>query len=186
MSDDKEDEVVHEYDGIQEYDNRLPNWWLWTLYGTLVFGFVYWLGYQTFHALDNPRDTHEKEQAIARAAEIERMKNAGPVTAELLQKMSLDAKTTDTGKQVFTSTCAACHRADGGGNIGPNLTDKFWLHGSKPDDIYKTVEHGVPAKGMPAWEPVLGHDKVMAATAYVLTLKDTNASNGKAPQGEPD
>jgi cytochrome c oxidase cbb3-type subunit 3 len=186
MSDEhKEDEVIHEYDGIQEYDNRLPNWWLWTFIGTVLFGFFYWTGYVTFKSLDNPRDVYDKEVAVARAQEIERMKNAGPVTAELLVKMSQDAKTTQTGKEVFTTTCAACHRADGAGNIGPNLTDKYWLHGGKPEQIYQTVENGVPAKGMPAWTPVIGHDKVVAATAYVISIKDTNVA-GKAPQGEPD
>jgi cytochrome c oxidase cbb3-type subunit 3 len=180
------DVVVHEYDGIQEYDNRLPNWWLWTLFGTIVFGFLYWVGYQTFNALDNPRTAYDKEVAIARAKEIERMKNAGPVTAELLLTMSKDSATVENGKKIFTTNCVACHRADGGGNIGPNLTDKYWLHGGKPDQIFKTVTEGVPAKGMLAWGPMLGPDKVQSVTAYVLTLHDTEVPNGKAPQGEPE
>ena len=75
------DEVVHEYDDIQEYDNALPRWWLWTLFGTMIFGFIYWMGYQTFQILDGPRATYDKEMAAVRAAEIERMKAAGPVTA---------------------------------------------------------------------------------------------------------
>jgi cytochrome c oxidase cbb3-type subunit 3 len=90
------------------------------------------------------------------------------------------------GKEVFTSTCAPCHRADGGGNIGPNLTDEFWLHGSAPDKIWKTVHDGVPAKGMAAWAPVLGEARVASAVAYVLTLRNTNVPNGKAPQGEQE
>lgn len=182
----EQDVVVHEYDGIEEYDNQLPNWWLWTLFGAIAFGVVYWLGYQTFHVLDGPRAAYEKEVAVQRAAEIERMKSAGPVTAELLTAMSRDQKTLDTGKAVFTANCVACHRADAGGNIGPNLTDKFWLHGGKPEQVYKTVTEGVPAKGMISWGPILGAEKVQAATAYVLSLKDTNVPGGKAPQGDPD
>lgn len=182
----EEDVVVHEYDGIEEYDNQLPKWWLWTLFGAIAFGVVYWFGYQTFHAMDNPRDTYDKEVAVARAAEIERMKSAGPVTEELLVAMSKDQKTLETGKAIFTANCVACHRADGGGNIGPNLTDKYWLHGGKPENVYKTVNEGVPAKGMISWAPILGPEKVQAATAYVLSLKETNVAGGKPPQGEPD
>jgi cytochrome c oxidase cbb3-type subunit 3 len=90
----------------------------------------------------------------------------------------------EDGKQVFVSTCAACHRADGGGNIGPNLTDEFWIHGDKPQDIWSTVHNGIPAKGMPTWGPQIGEAKVASVVAYVLSIRNTNVPNGKAPQGE--
>jgi len=86
--------------------------------------------------------------------------------------------------EVHTSTCAACHRADGGGVVGPNLTDDFWLHGSAPEKIFRTIATGVPDKGMPAWQPQLGALKTQAVAAYVLTLRGTHAAGGKAPQGE--
>jgi cytochrome c oxidase cbb3-type subunit 3 len=98
--------------------------------------------------------------------------------------MSHTPTAVESGRQVFASTCAACHRADGGGNIGPNLTDAYWLHGSKPENIYSCVHDGVPNKGMPTWGPVLGEDKVETVVAYVLTLRNTNVPGGKAPQGE--
>jgi cytochrome c oxidase cbb3-type subunit 3 len=180
----EEDVVVHEYDGIEEYDNKLPRWWLWTLYGAMAFAFVYWAAYQTFGSLDNPRAAFDKEAAVERAKEIERMKAAGPVTGDLLISMSKDQKTLDTGKQVFTTQCAACHKPDGSGNIGPNLTDRYWIHGSKPEDIYKTINDGVLTKGMPVWGPVLGIEKTEAVTAYVLSIANTNVPGGKAPQGE--
>lgn len=181
----EKDVVVHEYDGIEEYDNQLPRWWLGTLYGTMAFAVVYWLGYQTFRALDSPRAQYDKEVAAAKAAELERMKASGPVTSELLIAMSKDPKTVEKGKEIFITQCAACHKPDGSGNIGPNLTDNYWLHGSKPEQIYETISKGVLTKGMPPWAPVLGDEKVQQATAFVLSIKNTNVPGGKAPQGEP-
>jgi cytochrome c oxidase cbb3-type subunit 3 len=89
-----------------------------------------------------------------------------------------------TGRGVFAQSCVACHAANGGGGIGPNLTDSAWIHGSRPTTHLRTmVNEGVLARGMPAWGPQLGHERVQAVVAYVLTLKDTNVAGGKAPQG---
>jgi cytochrome c oxidase cbb3-type subunit 3 len=105
------------------------------------------------------------------------------MTADTLVGLSKNPATVAQGKQVFESTCASCHRADGGGLIGPNLTDSAWLYGSAPTDLWKTVREGVTTKGMPAWGPQLGDERVAAVVAYALTLKDTNVADGKAPQG---
>jgi cytochrome c oxidase cbb3-type subunit 3 len=106
------------------------------------------------------------------------------MTPEALRALAKDKGTVDQGKQVFVQTCAACHRQDGGGVVGPNLTDDFWLHGAAPDKIYKTIAKGVPEKGMPAWGPQLGMDRTQAVTAYVISIRGTNVAGGKAPQGE--
>jgi cytochrome c oxidase cbb3-type subunit 3 len=177
------DRIIHEVDGIAEYDNKLPNWWLYTLYGTILFGVGYWYWFQTIHAGASPEEAYRAE--IERVASEQAMTmKVGAATPEALSSMSRDANAVSLGKQVFVSTCAACHRADGGGNVGPNLTDDFWLHGSAPEKIYRTVASGVPDKGMPAWEPQLGALKTQAVTAYVLTLRGTHVSGGKAAQGE--
>ena len=102
----------------------------------------------------------------------------------MLATIAKDPATLAQGKDVFVSTCAPCHKPDGGGNIGPNLTDAYWIHGSKPTDIYRTVTEGVPAKGMPTWAPVLGEQRVEAVVAYVISIENTNVPGGKAPQGE--
>jgi len=178
-----QDEVVHEYDDIQEYDNALPLWWLVTFFGTVIFAIGYFFTYQTFKAADLPNGAFDKEVAVQRAAEAERIKAAGNITGDSLMLLSKDMATVDKGKQIFTTNCVVCHRADGGGVIGPNLTDKSWLHGGKPENIYKTVNEGVLTKGMAAWGPVLGTDKTQSVVAYVLTLKDTNVAGGKPAQG---
>lgn len=182
----KDAPIVHEYDGIEEQDNQLPRWWLWTFYATIVFSVGYWFHYHTFKTGAHPLATLEAEESAAKAAEIEKLAKAGTVTPELLLKMSKDESTLKVGKDVYTANCVSCHGATGGGGVGPNLTDEFWIHGGSPDKIYKTIKEGVPAKGMLTWGPVIGEDKVRAATAYLLTLKNTHAAGGKAPQGAKD
>lgn len=174
-SEDK-DRVVHEVDGIEEYDNELPRWWLYTLYGAIAFAAVYWFAYESGPFLDGPLASYRSEVAkTARAT--------GTVSPEALAALARDPATLEQGKAVFTQTCIACHRADGGGNVGPNLTDEYWLHGGAPEKIFKTVSDGVPENGMPAWKPQLGFDRVQAVTAYVISLRNTNVSGGKPPQG---
>ena len=182
--DSKENRVIHEVDGIQEYDNKLPNWWVYILYGSVVFAFGYWYVYQTAGFADLPLVAYEAEMDRVAAAQAGDAKLAGPVTAESLAALSRDRGTVARGKQVFITTCAACHRADGGGAVGPNLTDDFWLHGAAPDKVYKTITEGVLDKGMAAWGPQLGPARVQAVTAYVITLRGTNVAGGKAAQGE--
>jgi len=176
--------VVHEYDGIQECDNQLPRWWLMTLYAAIVFSAGYWLHYQTFGSGTNPMAAYDKEQAALRAIEAEKIKAAGAVTNESLLLLSKDEGTVKQGEEIFKTTCVPCHGPTGGGTIGPNLTDEYWLHGGKPEQIYKTVRDGFLPKGMPAWGPQLGEIRVRAAAAYVLTLKGTKVPGGKPPQGQ--
>jgi len=185
MSPKPEDEkVIHTYDDdIQEQDNRLPLWWQYTLYGAIVFAVFYFYGEHKIGAWKSRNEAYEQEMVAAR---LEAAKKGEKMTPDALIAMSHSAKTVSDGKQVFTTTCAPCHRADGGGNIGPNLTDGFWLHGSKPENIFHCVHDGVPDKGMPTWGPQLGEEKVADVVAYVLTIRNTNVPNGKPPQGEPE
>lgn len=173
----------HVYDDIVEHDNKLPLWWQLTLYGTVLFGLVYWFG-RRYDAIQSPVQAYQSDVAAQRAADAERARARGTVDDAMLSTLAKDPRTLATGKEVFTTTCAPCHKPDAGGNIGPNLTDAYWIHGSKPTDIYKTVSEGVPAKGMPTWTPVLGEDRVEAAVAYVISIENTNVPGGKAPQGE--
>jgi cytochrome c oxidase cbb3-type subunit 3 len=180
----EENKVIHTYDGIEEYDNKLPLWWQYTLYGAIVFAIIYWFDFQVLKIHPGPKGELDEELAVVAAANAERARASGPVTGEMLVTLSKDPKTLLDGKTTFSTVCAACHRADGGGNIGPNLTDAFWLHGGTPEDIYKCAHDGVTAKGMPAWGAQLGDDKVSNVVAYVLTIQNTNVPGGKPPQGE--
>lgn len=95
-----------------------------------------------------------------------------------------DAENLDAGKQIFVARCVQCHGKFGEGNIGPNLTDDYWLHGAGISDIVKTVKYGVPAKGMISWRGELKPDEILKVASYVVTLHGTNPPNPKAPQGE--
>jgi cytochrome c oxidase cbb3-type subunit 3 len=180
----EQDRVIHEVDGIQEYDNKLPNWWLYTLYGAIVFAAVYWFHYHIAKFGDGPEALYKAEMEKVAAEQAATAKSSPVMTAEALTMLAKDKGTLDEGKQVFATTCASCHRSDGGGVVGPNLTDEFWLHGGAADKVYKTVKDGYADKGMPAWGPVLGSERTAAVTAYVISLRGTNAPGGKAPQGE--
>ena len=185
MSDKKQQEVVldHDYDGIREQDNRLPNWWLATLLIAIVFGFAYWLWYQTLKAGPTPKQEYlANVQRAADDAEA-RAKASGVVDDALLLTMSKNPTTVARGQATFQKLCVACHGAQGQGVIGPNLTDDYWLHGAKPTDILKTISGGVPSKGMPNWEASLGPDGVEAVAVYVLSIKGKHVP-GKEPQGE--
>jgi cytochrome c oxidase cbb3-type subunit III len=174
----------HDYDGIREFDNRLPNWWLATLILTVIFGYGYWFYY---HVLEGPSTLDEYRAELSKAAEeqVAFAKARGGVTDDTLRAMAEVTATLQLGEATYKQMCASCHGAEGQGLVGPNLTDPYFLHGSKPTQIHAVVKDGVAAKGMPAWGPVLGAEKVESVTAYLLTLMGKNVA-GREPQGEKD
>jgi cytochrome c oxidase cbb3-type subunit 3 len=181
MADNKQDHLLeHAYDGIQEYDNPLPTWWKWIFYATILVVPIYLWDPMGIGVGPGKVKAYEEQMAAFNAAHP---KSAGTYTDDQLAAFAKDPAKVEAGKVVFTSYCAACHRPDGGGMIGPNLTDDFWIHGGKPTDIMKTVVEGVLAKGMPNWGKVLKPDQIEGAVAYVQTLHGTNPPNPKEPQG---
>jgi cytochrome c oxidase cbb3-type subunit 3 len=176
--------TVHVYDGIEEQDNHLPNWWLFTLYGACVFALGYWIYFQAYATGRSPLQAYQHEKATQKRAEAAQLMALGELTDDQLLAMAKNPAIVKQGAEIFATTCFACHLASGGGRIGPNLTDEFWMHGGKPTEILRTVRVGVPDKGMLAWGQQFGEQKVRAVTAYVLTLAGTNVPGGKEPQGE--
>ncbi|MEO6996324.1 MAG: cbb3-type cytochrome c oxidase N-terminal domain-containing protein [Lacunisphaera sp.] len=163
----------HVYDGIQEYDQRLPNWWLNTLYGAIIFWIVYW--FVNVIAGLVPSDASKVDAEMTR---ISAAKMAGSIDVsndDKFWEMSKNAVFTDAGKQTFASLCVACHlpslrgKSENPSAVGPDLTDTAWLHGGTPKEIYNTVSKGVLPKGMPAWEPVLGQKKTVEVVAFILS-----------------
>lgn len=182
------DKIVHRYDDIEEEDNQLPNWWLFILFGTIIFMFGYWIVFHTTDVENRARADYDGPARASYEAEIAEIKKArlqkAPMSDDAILAIANDPATIEEGKKVFASTCAACHAAEGQGLVGPNLTDKFWIHGNKPAEIAKSVSEGFADKGMPPWGPVLGEDKVRKVTAFVLSIKGKNLA-GKEPQGDP-
>ena len=156
----------HTYDGIQEYDKRLPNWWLLTFYATIVFWIGYWMYFQQsgLSTSDGPKiDRH--------LAQVEAQKLAANAAFDdaSLWKMSRNAVFVDAGRATYLATCASCHHAILTGGIGPSLVDAVWVHGGQPTQILKAVNEGVLTKGMPAWGPILGPKKVSEVLAFILS-----------------
>ena len=175
--------LSHEFDGIQEFDNRLPNWWMWIMYGTIIFSVFYWIVFHTLELRQLPREQFAEVMAKAEEEQLARMAAAGIDNDFFVALAKNDAKVA-SGREIFTKHCVACHLDQGQGFVGPNLTDGVWIHGCDPMSIQKTVNEGVAAKGMPAWLNQLGPSRVMDVVAYVMTFRGTNVA-GKAPEGEP-
>ena len=171
----------HSYDGIEEFDNPMPRWWVWIFWATIVFSVLYIVDIGGF--MQGPGRIADYNRSIAEA-EKRFPKSTGPADAAVLGALAKNQKAIALGKTVFSTNCAVCHRADGGGNIGPNLTDEFWLHGGSIGEINKTIAEGVLAKGMPNWGKMLSPEQVNAVTAYVASLAFSNPPNPKAPQGD--
>ena len=172
----------HDYDGIQEYDNPLPTWWLATFFLTIIFAFIYFIHYYSgsgmtlLQELDVAMKDIEKSSMSLQVAPAE--------TAGDFEAVLKDPKYAAMGAGVFESKCVACHRADLGGQIGPNLTDAYWIHGATPLNIAKVVRDGIPDKGMPPWGASLSKEEVHGVVAYIVSKKGSNPANAKAPQGE--
>lgn len=175
--------LPHNYDGIEEYDNPLPFWWVALFWVTIVFSVGYWAYYHVgdgpsiLQAYDVDMKQYYDQQAQAMAA-------AGAITDDALRGMQSNGAIMATAKATFGARCVVCHGEHAEGKIGPNLTDKYWLHGGRLTDFFRTISEGVPAKGMVAWKTQLLPAEMMSLAAYVGTLQGTNPANPKEPQGE--
>ncbi len=176
----------HKYDGIKEYDNPMPGWWVWMFIGSIVFSVIYVAGLHVFDFVDS----YEEDLAEGVAnLEVRRATFAGAnPTFEVDEASLLDLVSDDgavaAGSKTFAQYCAACHAAQAQGLIGPNLTDNYWIHGGTPIDIFNVVTTGVAAKGMPAWDGTLTPEERAHVVAYILSVQGTAPPNAKEPQGE--
>jgi cytochrome c oxidase cbb3-type subunit 3 len=177
----------HEYDGIREYDNPLPRWWVLILWVSVAWSVLYLINLIPGVG-SGPGRARLYEQEMAAARE----KYGDPTAAAAgnavddatVQAAALDPAQRALGQQTFTAFCVSCHREDAGGNIGPNLTDDYWIHGGKPSQIHNTITQGVLDKGMPAWSAILKPAQVLAVAAYVTTVHGTHPKDAKEPQGD--
>lgn len=188
MSDNKElDQVLdHDYDGIQEYDNPLPSWWLATFFITIIFGFIYWIHYEFGGGMTQKAELAADLAQIQASAQKQKSKNPQPVESdETYKSLMASAEMKELGKQVYAGKCLVCHGDAGQGLVGPNLADDYWIHGQGSYmDISKVIREGVAAKGMPAWGPMLKENELKAIVVFVAGLHGTNPAGAKAPQGE--
>ncbi|MEN9349381.1 MAG: hypothetical protein RL372_359 [Bacteroidota bacterium] len=176
-------DLGHDYDGIRELDNRLPPWWLYGFYLCIVFAGIYLYRNHVSHAA--PSSKEELTMSLEAAAiekEAYLKKAANKVDENTVTYLS-DASSLEAGKKIFTTTCAACHAADGGGMVGPNLTDSYWIHGGSIVDIFKTIKYGWPEKGMKSWQEDYSPVQMAQLSSYVKSLTGTKPAKAKEPQG---
>jgi cytochrome c oxidase cbb3-type subunit 3 len=188
-SDDAPDDarlMSHSYDGIREYDNPLPGWWSAVFAATFVFAFLYFAYYNIAGWGRSPADNYK----IALAG-WQSVYKGGPsggggpnVTEEMLAAGAENPDVVSRGAEVFGGRCVGCHTADGRGQIGPNLTDLFQIHGSTRMDLYGTIVGGAPGTAMIAWGEVMKPTEIIAVATFVSTLRGKNLA-GKEPQGKP-
>src|SRR5690606_41391888 len=131
----------------------------------------------------NQDQEYEREMAKAEVAKQEFLAQSANSFDENTIEVDETGTLAANGKALFTTNCAACHGANGEGTIGPNLTDRFWLHGGEIKDIFKTVKYGVPEKGMVPWEQTLTPAQIAEVSNFILTLRDTNPANPKGAEG---
>lgn len=172
----------HSYDGIQELNHPLPSWWQFTFYGAIVFSTIYFVYYQ-FMGGPSLRDEFNKDYAIIVSSQAEFKKKEGIFNPDLYVKHSTPAEI-KKGEEVFNNNCVACHLEKGRGDIGPNLSDEYWLWAKgTPETIYPVVFNGVPENGMPVWSEAISIEEIYQVVAYVQTLHNSHQPEGKAPQG---
>lgn len=179
------DEIIegHTYDGIQEYDNPMPLWWKAVFALTVIWSPIY-----IYMMEDGIIDTYsqslraEDDYWANRLAKMR--EKEPPLTPERIKKEFDNPSRAPAGQKIFTTTCAPCHGDKAQGSIGPNLTDKFWLHGGDEQSIFNTITKGVLDKGMPPWGNVLSQDDILNVGSFIHSIKNTNVP-GKAPQGDP-
>lgn len=169
----------HDFDGIVELDNNLPPWWLYGFYFCIAFAVVYMVRYHVF-------DGENQEQEYLTEVRIAKEQIAAyEATQEKVDLTALAGGDNSEGKKLFKRNCAVCHAVDGGGKIGPNLTDEYWILGGGIENVYKTIaEGGRPGKGMIAWKKSFSPQKLQQLAAYVVSLKGTTPVDPKEAQGD--
>ena len=183
-------DLGHNYDGIRELNNKLPGWWLYGFYLCILVAGIYLYRYHVAHSAPLSHQELVIADSLADVAHKEYLKTAGDQIDENSAKLLTDAEDLAAGKKVFTTICMACHKADGGGSIGPNLTDDYWIHGGSIKEIFHTIQNGVPIEKsftknvmLPMGGGSFNGKQIEQIASYVLSLHGTNPPGGLPPMG---
>lgn len=184
-------DLGHDYDGIRELNNRLPPWWLYGFYLTIIFAGIYLWRYHVSHTAPSSREEYETAVAKGEAEVKEYQKLKGDNVDENTVTFLAGKEDLDAGRELFTNgPCVTCHGKDGGGivmgqpGVGPNLTDEYWLHGGSIKNIFTTIKYGVAGKGMQSWESTYSAKQIAQLSSFVKSLKGTKPAQAKEKQGD--
>ncbi len=171
----------HSYDGIKELDNDLPPWWKWLFYLTIIFSIVYMIRLFVFQS-DDLIQTREYEVAMEKSNAD---KPANTNTEAFKMELLTSSADIEAGKETWTKICSACHLVDGGGLVGPNMTDNFWIHGNSVEDMFNIITNGVIEKGMIPYNTQLSEKARLQVISYILTeLVGSTPATPKAAEGK--
>lgn len=167
----------HTFDGIQEYDQKLPNWWLFTFYIMIVFFICFWVYYYSFGGMNSP-----EAEIKAEMSKIETIKQKAleamldKLDDAVLVEWSQNKQILSKGEEIYKAQCVACHNQNLEGGIGRSLVDAHWEYGGKPMEIFNLVLKGSPADSqgfnqakMAPYESILGAEKTAQVTAYIMS-----------------
>ena len=180
----KEKDIMldHDFDGIKELNNSVPPWFNLLFYGTIVIAIVYMIDFHILGSGNIMVDEYLSEVKIANDKREELIRTGAFINENNVVLLK-DAADLDKGKKIWDVNCTPCHGPDGGGTVGPNLTDENWIHGGGIKNVFKTISNGVPAKGMISWKTMLTPKQIQEVGSYVLSLQGTKPATGKPPEG---
>lgn len=181
MKKSEEETMGHEFDGIEEFDNDLPPWWLNMFYVTIVFAVIYMIYYHILGKQVDQKSLYAEEVKAANELYKDKQPNAASLAMLVAHK---DRENLEAGALLFATNCSPCHGEHAEGIVGPNLTDTSWIHGPRFVNILTTITNGVPDKGMVTWNGVLTPEQIHQVASYVVSLQGSHPANGLVPQGE--
>ena len=171
----------HDYDGIQEYDNPLPGWWKWLFWGTVFFSIAY-IGLYHIRPDHGIHDRYQNRVALFYEGQLEQLGFSEPTNEAIVGLMQKE-DVMNAMAATFAGNCGQCHRADGGGNIGPNLTDDHYKNVKSPEELFDVIANGVPGTSMPAWNTRMRDPQIIMLAAYVAQLRGSDPANPKGVDG---
>ncbi|MFZ1749680.1 MAG: cbb3-type cytochrome c oxidase N-terminal domain-containing protein [Saprospiraceae bacterium] len=177
-------DLGHEYDGIRELDNSLPPWWVWLFYGTIIWGAVYFWYYEVSDKGPNQEQEYIASMEMAEDQKAKYLASQADAIDEKTVTLSTAENDLAEGKEIYVANCLVCHGEGGEGGVGPNFTDKYWIHGGSINNLFSTIKYGVPEKGMISWKAQLRPAAIQKVASYILAFQGTNPPNQKEPQGE--
>ena len=173
----------HSYDGIKELDSKIPPWFTWLFYITILFSIYYMLHYHVLETGELMAEEYSEEMRIA-AEEKEALMESGAFVNEETVTLLTEEAALISGKEIYDINCVACHASDGGGIVGPNLADEYWIHGGGIKNVFKVIKYGIIEKGMIAWQTQLNPNQMQEVSSYVLSFQGTTPAAPKQPEGE--
>jgi cytochrome c oxidase cbb3-type subunit 3 len=173
----------HDFDGIKELDSKIPPWFSWLFILTIIFAVYYMIDYHIVGSGQVQYEEYTQEVKIA-SLEREALIKSGAFVNEETVTVITEVSGLEAGKAIYDLNCIACHAADGGGIVGPNLTDDYWIHGGGIKNVFKVIKYGVVEKGMIAWQTQLNPNQMQEVSSYVLSLHGTTPASPKQPEGE--